>query len=409
MCEGSKEPWVRFGKLFNVLTNMCETSNKRIVLIIDEVDSASNNQVFFDFLSQLRDRYIARYTEGISTFHAVILAGVSDLKRLNSPWNIADDFLIDMSLSEAGIKGMLDEYEDDHHTGMDTTSIAVKIRDDTNGYPFLVSRICRMIDERLVPGEFSSLHDAWTLEGVEMAVKLVVSEKNTLFDSLMGKLEDYPVMKQELKRVLFQGETMDYRPDDIPQEQLLMYGFVKNRGGTVLVDNRIFEMRLYRYYASESVFAKEMREEALEYKPMFIKDGILDVPLIMKRFIKTQEMMVNMTDNDARRKFIEEEGREKFLTYIAPILNGVGTFSIEERTRNKRRMDVVIHYRGQRYIIELKIWRGERYNSNGEKQISDYLDSFGLTVGYMLSFLQKKKPCMDIVHVNGKLLYEGIV
>ena len=190
-----------------------------------------------------------------------------------------------------------------------------------------------------------------------------------------------------------------------------MYGFVKNRGGTVLVDNRIFEMRLYRYYASESVFAKEMREEALEYKPMFIKDGILDVPLIMKRFIKTQEMMVNMTDNDARRKFIEEEGREKFLTYIAPILNGVGTFSIEERTRNKRRMDVVIHYRGQRYIIELKIWRGERYNSNGEKQISDYLDSFGLTVGYMLSFsfLQKKKPCMDIVHVNGKLLYEGIV
>lgn len=47
-----------------------------------------------------------------------------------------------MSLSEVGIKGILDEYEPDHQTGMDTCSIARMIRDYTNGYPYLVSRIC---------------------------------------------------------------------------------------------------------------------------------------------------------------------------------------------------------------------------------------------------------------------------
>lgn len=38
------------GKLFAVLSELCETAEKPIVLIIDEVDSAANNQVFWIFL-----------------------------------------------------------------------------------------------------------------------------------------------------------------------------------------------------------------------------------------------------------------------------------------------------------------------------------------------------------------------
>jgi hypothetical protein len=88
----------------------------------------------------------------------MILEGVTDVRHLkskirseedskeNSPWNIAADFTIDMSLSEKSINGMLKEYEADHHTGMDTEDIAKSIREYTNGYPFLVSRICQLID-----------------------------------------------------------------------------------------------------------------------------------------------------------------------------------------------------------------------------------------------------------------------
>lgn len=74
-------------------------------------------------------------------------------------------------------------------------------------------------------------------------------------------------------------------------------------------------------------------------------------------------------------------------------------------------MDVVIHYNGKRYIVELKIWHGDRYNEKGEKQIMEYLDRFGLTVGYMLSFSfnKNKKPGVEEVKIGDKLLYEGIV
>ena len=70
--------------------------------------------------------------------------------KVNNPWNIAADFLVDMSFSIQNIHGMLMEYEADHKTGMDTGVLASVIYDYTSGYPYLVSRICKLMDERLV-------------------------------------------------------------------------------------------------------------------------------------------------------------------------------------------------------------------------------------------------------------------
>lgn len=60
----------------------CDVSERKVVLIIDEVDTAANNQVFVDFLAGLRDCYIDRDTKGIETFQSVILSGVTDIKHL---------------------------------------------------------------------------------------------------------------------------------------------------------------------------------------------------------------------------------------------------------------------------------------------------------------------------------------
>lgn len=59
---------------------MCRQSFRPVVLMVNEVDSASNNQVFIDFLAQLRGYYLARNVSPI--FHSVILAGVYDIKNL---------------------------------------------------------------------------------------------------------------------------------------------------------------------------------------------------------------------------------------------------------------------------------------------------------------------------------------
>lgn len=65
---------------------------------------------------------------------------------------------LDMSFSAEEIAGMLNEYESDHSTGMDIVRISEIIYEYTSGYPFLVSKICKLIDEEVdgteeFPGE----------------------------------------------------------------------------------------------------------------------------------------------------------------------------------------------------------------------------------------------------------------
>ena len=110
-------------------------------------------------------------------------------------------------------------------------------------------------------------------------------------------------------------------------------------------------------------------------------------------------------------KFKEEDGRKLFLLYLRPIINGTGNYYIEAQTRDQKRTDVIVDYLGKQYIVELKIWRGEEYNIEGEKQISEYLDYYHLDKGYLLSFNfnKNKQPGMKTIQVNGKTVVEAVV
>ena len=413
-----KEPVVRLGELFDLLGSWCEKSKKNIVLIIDEVDSAANNQVFLDFLAQLREKYISRDRDGIRTFQSVILAGVTDVKHLkskirddethkeNSPWNIAADFTIDMSLSEPGIKGMLDEYEADHCTGMDTAAIAKSIREYTNGYPFLVSRICQLLDERVGPE--IGVSEAWTRRGLDEAVKMILAENNTLFQSLTKNLNNYPDLKAAIRSILMEGTKIAYNAQQNEIAQMQMYGLIRNDHNTVRVANRIFETMLYNLFLSDEELKSNVFSRAGDLeKNRFVADGKLNMRLILQRFINTYTEIFGPLEE----KFKEKDGREQFLLYLKPIINGTGNYYIEAQTRDQTRTDVIVDYLGQQYIIELKIWRGPRYNDEGEKQISEYLDYFGLTTGYMLSFNfnKNKETGMRQVYIGDKVLYEAVL
>ena len=131
------------------------------------------------------------------------------------------------------------------------------------------------------------------------------------------------------------------------------------------------------------------------------------MPLIMKRFIDTYTEVFGPLQD----RFKEKDGREQFLLYLKPIINGTGNYYIEAQTREQSRTDVIVDYLGQQYIIELKIWRGPRYNAEGEKQVSEYLDYFSLSTGYMLSFNfnRSKDPGVKRIQIGDKVLFEGTV
>ena len=397
-----------------MISEICSEAGRPVVLMIDEVDQASGHKVFLDFLGMLRSKYLKRTTRPV--FQSVILAGVYDIKNLrqrirkdeehqyNSPWNIAADFCVDMSFTEADIAGMLQDYAADRNVEMEIHSIAAEIYGYTSGYPYLVSKICKLIDENR--GNQTAM-DSWSKESVTEAVKVLLKEPGTLFDDMRKKITDYPELRKIIYAILFRGEAYPYNLDNFAIDIGAMFGFIADQDGQAVIANRIFETRLYNLFLSEEMTKSITYQTGELEKNQFIKNGMLDMELVLKKF------MWHFHDvyGKSTVKFVEENGRRIFLLYLKPIINGVGNYYIEAQTRDQTRTDVIVDYMGKQFVIEVKIWRGDAYNRRGEKQLTEYLDYYHLNYGYLLSFNfnKNKKIEMKEIIVGDRTILEVVV
>ena len=404
--RGCKE--ISLTEFKRTVVELCSASDKPLVVFIDEVDQASNNDSFIKFLGLLRNMFLVR--DEIPTFQSVVLAGVYDVKNLklkirsdedhqyNSPWNIAVSFDVDMSLHADGIAGMLDDYASEHNIQFDTTAIGQLIYDYTSGYPFLVSRLCQIIDTKELE---------WSEQGVLKAVNLLLKESNTLFDDMQKKLTQFPNLERILREIIFSGKRVSYNYYDKDINIAVLFNFVKEHEGATAISCRIFETWLYNYFISNDK-STDIYQNGEYDKSQFIREGYLDMRHLLERFCIHFNEIYHPGHDD---KFVEANGRKIFLTYLRPIINGIGNYYCEAQTRDLTRTDVVIDYRGQQYVIELKIWRGEAYNERGEEQLAEYLDYFHLDTGYMLSFCfnKNKQPGIHEVKVGNRTIIEAIV
>jgi hypothetical protein len=145
----------------------------------------------------------------------------------------------------------------------------------------------------------------------------------------------------------------------------------------------------------------------IEEKNLFIHGGRLNLPAVLTRF--SAFLRAEYRDRDSA--FIEREGRLLFLSFLKPIINGVGNYVVEAETRGSRRMDVIVFYGRDKYIVELKIWRGEQREADAYDQLVRYLKSQEQTEGYLLSFCDnRERPREDRVFVyEGYTIHEVIV
>ncbi len=373
---------------------------KSVVLLIDEVDKSSNNQLFLDFLGMLRKKYL-RWNEGKDdTFQSVILAGVHDIKTLkakirpderksfdsaqdkyNSPWNIAADFKVDLSFSLREIESMLQDYTREKEIRPDIPAIAEQLHYYTSGYPYLVSKLCKFIDEDIVP---SRKDKNWSVTDADAAFMMIADKgyTTTLFDSLTKNLENNDDLYELVFQIIINGERFDFAIANPVINLGFIHGIiVRADQGRCHIHNRIFEQRIYDYMMSKLLQTKYREVNAFS-GPEFYSDEGLDVRLILQRF--QAFMKEHGSNRDAR--FLEREGRLLFLSYLRPIINGTGFDFKEPNVSDERRMDIVITCRNKRYVIELKIWHGPKYHQKGLEQLSSYLDKYSLKEGYLLIY-----------------------
>jgi uncharacterized protein YeeX (DUF496 family) len=398
-----------FNDLSENITYLIEEYDKAMVLIIDEVDKSSGNRVFMQFLGILRNKYLAMASNEDITFKSVILGGVNDIKNIklkireekdrvfNSPWNVAADFRIDMSFSAEEIETMLNEYVNETGISIDVKAISSAIRNFTSGYPYLVSRLCKNLDEYI--------EKEWTLEGLQKSIKMTLNEYNTLFDDIIKNLENYEEIKNVVNEILIEGRQILFNP--FAYEKGIMYGILSEREGKLVIHNKVFETLLYDYLLAQ----KELHSLAARFTQIDKNEVIDKEKLNMEKvLLKFQEFMYEQYREEDER-FYETNGRLIFLAYLKPILNGRGFCFVEPQTRQNKRMDVVITYGNEKYIVELKIWNGESYRTKGINQLAQYLEEQAVKDGYLLTFNfnKNKEYSSQWIDADDKRIFEVIV
>jgi hypothetical protein len=402
-----------FQDLSELITDLADLTSLRLVVLIDEVDQSSNNEVFIRFLAALRNKFLKR--DELPTFHSVVLAGVHDVKSLklkirpdseqkyNSPWNIAADFKVDMNLHPSEIKPMLADYAQECGVTMDVETMSYGLFYYTSGYPFLVSRLCKIMDEDLLPLKTTR---NWTQKDLEWAVKRLVHESNTNFETQIKNLENNPTLHDAVYSVAIDGESKPFNIHNPTTNLAVLYGLFVNQEGRIAIHNRIYNEVIVNYMIDK--MHDIQLAKSVDFGGGYRND---DRTLNLKAVLRGFQSFMKREYNAKERDFLEKNGRLVFLAFLKPIINGAGYDFKEPQISEEKRLDIAITYYEHQYIVELKIWRGQKSHEKGLLQLANYLESQQLAEGYLMIFDHakiKNWATDEITVLNKRIFMVGV-
>ncbi len=393
--------------LSEIITNFINAMDKSVVLFIDEVDKSSNNQLFINFLGLLRDKYLLMNEERDSSFHSVVLAGLHDVKTLklklrsdeeetyNSPWNIAVSYDVDMTFKAKQIETMLVEYVNATSNDLDIAYIAEKLYEHTSGYPYFVSKLCKIIDEKIKP-------KIWREIDIIESIKILLKEEgNPNFDTVIKNLENNEELFRFIKSISLNGKTYDYYSKNKINSFAKMHGLIGENNGKTKIMNKIYDELIANYMIGtrETTEITGIFTEVVQSQ--FLKDdGRLDLEKLLTKFKDAFEEKYSSASHLKSKEFLEDDLRMQFFMYLKPVLNSIGFCCKEVQTSEERRMDVVIFFRDEKFIVELKLWKGKVLHEQGIEQIKNYMQREHVDKGYMLILNKNKTKEFKITTEN---------
>ncbi|CAN2042755.1 NTP hydrolase p-loop-containing [Candidatus Magnetomoraceae bacterium gMMP-15] len=368
------------------LVYFCKKLNKPIVLLFDEVDCLSNGTLIL-FLRQLRDGFVNRYR--IPFIHSIGLIGMRNIRDYKaeireesqtlgsaSPFNIIKKAMTLKNFTKQEVTDLLAQHTE--QTGQSFSSEVIKkIYYYTQGQPWLVNAIATEIVDEILESDFSK---NISLEHVEQAVQTIINRRDTHIDSLLERLKEKRV--QKVVEPVIIGEDSNYDPLDDDFQYVIDLGLIKDDTKHFLMSNPIYSEVVIR---NLSMLAQRKIHEA--YSPAYFKKDQLDMN---KLLIDFQEFWRENSQIWIERYQYKEAAPHLILmAFLQRVLNGGGSIS-RELASGRRRLDLCVHYKGNRYPIELKIRYNIKTYEDGKKQLADYMDIMNCDKGWLIVFDKRK-------------------
>lgn len=144
---------------------------------------------------------------------------------------------IDMSFNEYEIRTMLSDYSNENMLNFDIGVLSKEIYKFTNGYPFLVSRICQIIDENILKNK----DKAWDEFHIQKAMKILLGENNTLFDDL---IKNNDRSYEYTYNLLILNIASVFNIDNTEINLGVMFGYLSKNDNNTIVSNKIIRERI---------------------------------------------------------------------------------------------------------------------------------------------------------------------
>jgi hypothetical protein len=277
----------------------------------------------------------------------------------------------------------------------------------TSGYPFLVSQLCKIIAEEILPETGAK---EWIESDVDKAFRILFRTRGVAnFDTLIKNLKEYPDLYNLAYSLVIDSATTPYSDYNFAVNLGILHGiFGRTEDGMLKIHNRIYREIIAEMMISEwrtdMMIHRKMNTDAFDLVSQYhLPNKALDMQKVLEQF----QVFMKKEYSTKNREFLERDGRLIFLSFMRPILNGAGYDFKEPQISEEKRLDVVMTYNQHQYVAELKIWHGAAAHEKGLAQLADYLDRLGLDTGYLLIFdtNKKKKWEKDWKDVKGKRIF----
>ncbi len=354
---------------------------KKIVIFIDEFDGIPLGELE-KFLNSLRKLYLKYKTVEQKVLYSVGLVGIRDITKLIvggvSPFNIADQ--VDLPpFSFKNIHDLYAQYTEETNQPF-TTEAVKKIHQETGGQPWLVNRLGAILKRDIKPGSAEPIGQA----DVEEAIRLLLLEKNDHFDNLLEKAKQH---KETFVRIVF--NNVKYNPSDEEQAWLEQYGLITQKETTGKEVKAGVANNIYKARFVDAFFEETKVSENVAINDYVLPGGGLD----MKRVLLGFEQYITQIGVNAfyeEKKTYEKTGQFRLTAWLYHFVAGDEDQLRFELRSGLGRLDILLTYKGRKYIIETKVNRYNdisRIRDEGIAQVAGkYLATEAAKEGYLVIF-----------------------
>ena len=364
--------------------------DQKVVLIIDEFDGIPQD-VLSDFLHALRAIYLS---DEERCPYSVGIVGVKSIEQLNydrsvSPFNIQDEFHL-RNFTRQQIQELFAQYTDEVGQSFMPEVIEV-LHKQTAGQPFLVNRAAQILTEELDIPKTETI----TMTHFTKAHAQLLSEENTNITHLLTNIRRDPRFGSLLMKIASYDRGVLFNSDSDIMNELATYGIIaKGSDGLCEIVNPIYQHRIVRAFQPlinglEGAYFPENGDT--DFADYLTSAGALEMKALLDNF---QDFIARagyriLQVPDTPQEFV---GQYLLYAYLDQFVRDVhGAMYLEVQT-GRGRIDLLILHNGRKYIVETKIWEGERRYQSGKSQLAAYLKSEDAVEGYYVVFDHRTDP-----------------